>query len=140
MTLEIEVLHPGFVTEMLSSLFSLADRGSLSFFLPAHFGEEFHEQASKAAATLAQAGIAIGVRDVRGGSSMLKNLAVLKPSWIPLSPLLSQGLADFKIKRDYLRHWASILGGQGAHLLADQVVPSDFSMLEGMGLSGAVLR
>lgn len=65
---------------------------------------------------------------------------LLCPAWIRFNPLLSQNLAEFKIKRDYLRHWVSLLSGLHAPLLAEQSKHADFPLLAKLGLSGAVLN
>ena len=54
--------------------------------------------------------------------------------------LLVQGLTDFKIKRDYLKHWISLLKGLNVPLLAGEAMRADFPKLAELGLIGAVLK
>jgi len=103
--LEVEALSLEFSVKILALASTPEERARICLFLPAHFGEAVRKRVFKGAMALKQGGIEIGIREVGGGGTVMENIMLLGPSWIRFSPLLFQGLADFKIKRDYLRHW-----------------------------------
>ena len=138
--LEIEAMHPAFIQKMLDLMPDPDERSRICFFLPARFEAGLREQAFKSTASLIQAGVDLGIRDAGGGGTVVENMMLLSPSWIRMSPLICQGLAEFKVRRDYLRLWVRLLGGLHAPILADQVGHGDFPLLREMGLAGAVLR